>query len=119
MTALKAYKEASITTQSRERLVVMLYDGAIRFLKTAVSRMEDGDLSGKSEFSGKAIAIVNELNLALDMEIGGQIAANLRQLYFYMIKRINQGSIQNDSVIHQEVIGLLEELNSGWKAISA
>lgn len=118
MNGLDTYKEVAITTQSRGRLVVMLYDGAIKFLKLAINELNDGDMTEKGIYINKAIAIIDELNAVLDMEAGGDVAVNLRKLYMFMTRHLSSANIKKDPAMINEVIKLLDELNQGWKAIA-
>ena len=118
MGAIDAYQNNAITTQSRGGLIVMLYDGAIKSLRQSITALEDGDLATKGECIGKALDIIIELNSVLDMKAGGEIAADLRRLYDFMISHITQAHIKNDSKMIGEVIALLEDINQGWKAIA-
>jgi len=118
MNGIETYKENSITTQSQGRIVVMLYDGAIKFLRQAIIEIKAKNIEAKSRFLGKAEDIINELNTVLDMEAGGEIAVNLRALYMFMIRTIHEANIKNDTGKIEDVIKLLEELNQGWKAIA-
>ena len=67
----------------------------------------------------KAQDIIMELNSALDMDAGREIAVNLRQLYLFMWRHLNQANLRKDPNMIQKVIDLLEELNKGWKAIAS
>jgi len=118
MNGLETYQNTAVTTQSKGRLVVMLYDGAIKFLKLAIKEMEARNFEAKGKYLTKAQDIIFELNAVLDMEAGGEIASNLRKLYLYMNRRINDANIKVDPDIVREVISLLEELNRSWKAIA-
>ena len=73
---------------------------------------------GRPDNINKARDIINELNAVLDMEAGGEIAANLRKLYLFMNQRLSEANIKRDPQMISEVIGLMEELNQSWKAIS-
>ena len=119
MSVLNAYREAAVSTQSKGKIVVMLYEGAIRFLKQSITAMENKDYPEKAKYITKALDIINELNVVLDMDSGGEVAQNLRALYLFMNKHLNQASVKCDVPMVQEVIGLLEELNAGWKEIVA
>ncbi len=119
MNGLSAYKENSITTQSMGKIVVMLYEGAVKFIKQAIAAIDRNDFAEKGRCINRALAIIEELNLALDMETGGEVAQNLRSLYHFMISYLTQASIQKDTQKMQKVITLLTELNEGWKGISA
>lgn len=118
MNALEAYQQAAVTTQSKGRLIVMLYDGAIKFLKLAIKELEAGNYAAKGQYINRAQDIVNELNAVLDMEAGGEIASNLRSLYMFINRRLSQANAKRDPQMVQEVITLLNELNQGWKTIT-
>ena len=96
----------------------MLYDGAIKFMRLAIKELEAKDYDAKGRYINRAQDIINELNAVLDMESGGEIAANLRKLYVFMSKRLSEANVQRDPQMIREVISLMEELNKGWKAIS-
>lgn len=118
MNGVSAYQETSIATESKGRLVVMLYDGAIKFMRLAIKELEAKDYEAKGRYIDRAQDIINELNAVLDMESGGEIAANMRKLYVFMSKRLSEANVQRDPQMIREVISLMEELNKGWKAIS-
>ena len=118
MNAFEAYQDASVTTQSRGNLIVMLYEGAVKFLKLAVKEIDEKDPEAKGKYIVKAQDIINELNNVLDMDAGGEIAANLRRLYLFMNQRLSEANLKQDPQKIREVIALLEELNQGWKAIA-
>ncbi len=118
MNGITAYQDNAVTTQSKGRLIVMLYDGAIRFLRLAIKEIENNNYEAKGRYINKAIDILNELNVVLDMDAGGEIAGNLRKLYIFMINRLSEANVQNDPQLIRDVIKLMEELNSSWKAIT-
>lgn len=116
---IAAYQQNSVTTQSRGKIIVMLYDGAVRFLKKTIQAIEEDDVEQRVLYLNKACDIILELNVSLDMEVGGEIAQNLRHLYMFMVRHLNTAHARNDPAPIREVIGLLEELNEGWKTITA
>ena len=118
MDGIATYQENVVNTQSKGRLIVMLYDGAIRFLKLAIREMENKNYEAKGRYINRALDIINELNVVLDMDAGGEIALNLRQLYIFMNRHLSQANIQCDPQLVREVIKLMEVLNQGWKAIT-
>ncbi|MBT3198296.1 MAG: flagellar export chaperone FliS [Phycisphaerales bacterium] len=118
MGAIEAYKSNAITTQSRGGLIVMLYDGAIKALRQAITALEAEDFAAKGQYIAKATDIIVELNSVLDLDEGGEIASDLRRLYNFMIEHLTKAHIQNDPEMFVEVISLLEDLNQGWKAIA-
>jgi flagellar secretion chaperone FliS len=119
MSAIKAYQENTVTTQSRGRLIVMLYDGAIKFLEQAIREIEKQDWIAKGRYINRAVAIVDELDLSLDMEAGGEIAMNLRRLYDFLRRHLGQANLHRDPERIRQAITILKELNEGWKTITA
>lgn len=118
MKGVETYRETAVTTQTKGRLVVMLYDGAIKSLKQAIAELEAGNHEAKSRYLNKALDIINELNTVLDMDAGGEVATNLRNLYMFMIRHLHKADIKQDTAKIKEVIKLLEELNQSWKVIA-
>ena len=119
MNGITAYQDNAVTTQSKGRLIVMLYDGAIKFLRLAIREIENNNYEAKGRYINKAIDIINELNAVLDMDAGGEIAGNLRKLYIFMINRLSQANLQSDPQLIRDVIKLMVELNQNWKAITS
>jgi len=118
MNPVQVYEETGVTTQNNGRLVVIMYEGAIKFLKQALAAIDSGDFEAKGQSINKAKDIIFELNTVLDMEAGGEISRNLRKLYNFMWQQLGQANLQCDAKCISEIISLLEELNQGWKAIS-
>ena len=118
MSGIAAYQDNAVTTQSKGRLIVMLYDGAIKFLRLAIKEIENNNFETKGRYINKAIDIINELNAVLDMETGDEIASNLRKLYIFMINHLSEANIKSDPQPVRDVIKLMEELNQSWKAIT-
>lgn len=118
MNELAAYKDNAISTQSKGRLVVLLYEGAIKFLKLAIRELEAGDFEAKGNYINRARDIINELNAVLDMEAGGEIAANLRKLYVFMNNRLSDANTKRDPGMIREVMNLMEQLMQSWQAIA-
>ena len=109
--------QSSIETADQHKLVEMLYTGAISRINLARSHMEMGNVSNKGKTIGNVIAIVEELRRTLNMEEGGELAANLHDLYEYMKSRLLQANLKNDPTTLDEVKGLLEKLLDGWRNI--
>jgi flagellar protein FliS len=118
MNGVEVYKEHAVGTQSKGRLIVMLYEGAIKFMNLAVKEIEAGDYAAKSQHIAKAQDIINELNAVLNTDAGGEVAVNLRRLYCFMVRRLSEANINKDPNLVRDVIQLMEELNQGWKAIT-
>jgi len=119
MNGFDVYQQTAISTQNRGRLIVMLYDGAIKFLRQSLEDLRQGDLAAKGRHIAKAQDILFELNTVLDMEKGGQVAQNLRSLYNFMQRHLTHANVQKDPRMIQEVIDLLDELNQSWRVISS
>ncbi len=109
--------QSSIETADQHKLVEMLYTGAISRINLARSHMEMGNVSNKGKTISNVIAIVEELRRTLNMEEGGELAANLHDLYEYMKGRLLQANLKDDPEILDEVKGLLEKLLDGWRNI--
>ncbi len=112
------YKETDITTADRGKLVVMLYDGAINFLKQAKTGIEEESVGEKCENINKASDIIHELQCSLRFDIGGDIAQNLNRLYQFMITHLIKAKIsQNGHAKIDDVISMLQTLNEAWRKI--
>jgi len=118
MKGFAAYKDAAVTTQSKGRLIVLLYEGAIKFMKLAIKELEADNYEAKGRYLGRAQDIINELNAVLDVDAGGEIAANLRSLYDFINRRLSEANTARDPQMIREVITLMEELGQSWKAIA-
>lgn len=113
----RQYQNTQVTTVDKGRLIVLLYDGAIKFLHQACDCNQAGDVSGKSNYVNRALDIINELNQSLNMTDGGEIAKNLRRLYLFMADHLIQGKIRKDTAHIQTVINMLGTLNDAWNQV--
>jgi len=118
MNAAAIYQETAVTTQNRKKLIVLLYDGAINFLKTASDCMDHNDIEGRSHNIGRARDIIFELNSSLNLELGGAISQNLRALYNFIWRTLGEVNVQNDSDKLEVVIRMLTDLRQSWYQIS-
>ena len=117
---VNAYKEIQIKTANQIRLIVMLYDGAIRHVNLALDAFADGHRRYDA-INNHVIAaqdILSELMSALDFEKGGVIAKNLFSLYSFMTRRLLEGNLQKETAPLAEVKKLLGELREAWDEIS-
>lgn len=119
--ALNEYQQVgahgAVQGASPYRLVQMLLQGAADRVASARGRMQRGDVAGKGEQCSRAIRILDELRDSLNMEAGGEIAANLDRLYEYMSRRIVEGNLRDDPAALDEVLRLLGEIRSAWDGI--
>ena len=111
---LDAYKDTEIQTADQGKLILMLYDGAIRFLNIAIENMTPRRYDVVNTNIIKAQDIVTELMLSLNLDQGGEIAQNLFNVYAYMKKRLLEGNIAKDAEILKEVVSHLSGLRSAW-----
>jgi flagellar protein FliS len=120
--ALKAYRSAGahgeVGAADPHRLVLLMLDGAIERLAIARGQIERGQVPQKAETLSRAMAIIDSLNANLDLELGGEIAANLRGLYDYASRRLLEANLRNDVGGLLEVAALLKEIRAGWRAIA-
>lgn len=118
---LRSYRETQVKTATPGKLILMLYDAAIRHLNQAVEDLE-GPQRRYDRVSNcliKAQDIVTELMISLDFERGGEIARSLFGLYVFMNRRLLDGNIRKDAVPLQDVLRLLTELRGAWASVAA
>jgi flagellar secretion chaperone FliS len=112
------YLRNQITTASKEQLLLMFYDGAIRFTARARMAIERGDIEDRNYCIKKANAVIAELDATLDHSIGGKIAEDLDALYAYMLNELNVATIKNSIEPLVKVEAMLSGLRETWaKAI--
>ena len=112
-----AYKKASVNTLDQNKLIIMLYDGAIKNANFAVQYMESGEIEKVHDSLIKTKNIVTELLATLNMENGGEIAKNLKSLYSYMFSLLIEANMEKKSEPVLTVIDLLKELRGAWVQI--
>lgn len=105
----------AVTTASRGQILLMLYEAAIRNVKKASDCIDKKDIAGKGMAIGKAHDIINELNNTLDFETGGDIAAQLEQLYNFMTSSLIKANLHNDKSTLESTCRILENLLDGWR----
>ena len=108
-----AYRQSSVLTAPPERLLLMLYDGAGRFLAQAAAAMRERDIPRANERLQRGEAIIEELLATLDLS-AGEIAERLQGLYVYCRRRLAEARIEQDAERVDEVRGLLGELRQAW-----
>ena len=92
----------------------MLYEGAIRFTKTAIKAAEEKNIAERGWNIGKAFDIVMELNNTLDHKVGGEIAMNLEQLYMFVMEQFTKANISGSPEPLRAALKVLENLYEGW-----
>lgn len=116
--ARRAYNQSAILTAPPERLVVMLYDGAIRFLNQAAVAMRSGNTRVAWQRIMRADAILNELDLTLDMS-RGDIAQQLRSIYLFCRRQLIEANRDSDATRIDAVGRMLGELRESWEQVAA
>ena len=111
------YMRSQVETASPTQLVLMLYDGAIRFLSAGREKMLARQLEQKNTYLVKSQRIISELMSTLDHSQGGSVAANLQRLYAYMLQRIVEGNLHDEPEAISEVIDLLRDLRASWEEV--
>ncbi len=113
-----------VADASPARLVQIMYEEVLTQLAIAqgcMERIRDNlplqEVVTKGKAMGKAIRLINQLNVTLDMERGAEIAANLRALYVYMLARLTLANATNDGTIVGEAMVLVRKIKSGWDAV--
>lgn len=109
-----AYRRIEAQSRSPLELVVMLYDGALRFLAEAREAAGRNDLIARGHAMSRALAIVAELQNTLNLEEGGQVAAELDRLYLYINERLVDVTVKRDITAIDEAHALLSGLREAW-----
>ena len=110
--------QSGVMDASPHRLIQMLFEGALERIAQAKGAMQQNQVARKGELIGKAVNIVGGLQGSLDDKEGGGLAANLDDLYDYVIRRLTQANYQNDPAMLDECAGLLIEIKTAWDAIA-
>ncbi|SDZ76080.1 flagellar protein FliS [Desulfuromusa kysingii] len=108
------YQNNQILSASPEQILIMLYDGAIRFCRQAQLAMEQENRKVQAEKISRAMAIVCEFSNTLNHEVGGDIAADLDGLYGFMSRELTRANLQNDRKALETVENLLTGLRETW-----
>jgi flagellar protein FliS len=111
---MQQYKQNSIETASPEQILLMLYDGAIRFTRQAIAASEQQDQMTKLGRISKVFAIIVEFSNTLNHDIGGEIAADLDGLYQFMLRELSNARTETDEKSLHVVEGLLVDLRTTW-----
>jgi len=116
MTGYAAYNNmVAQTTENKEEILLMLYDGALKFINSARLGIENNNPKIRGENISKIINIITELDCALDREIDIRLVENLSSLYQYMINRLTIANVKKNTDAIDEVKRLLVQLKDGFK----
>jgi flagellar protein FliS len=113
-----SYRKVATQTASPGQLVLMLYDGTLRFLENAMTGFEHKDpLLFNQTINNNIIraqAIIHEMNASLNMKAGGEVASNFRRLYNYFYRRLTQANRKKQKAPLEETIACLRVLRDSW-----
>ena len=112
---INQYRKTDIMTASKETILLMLYGGAMRFLKQAIESADKKDNPERNRFILRTQEIINELRSTLNFDLGGEIAQNLDGLYSYITKRLSEVMLENKNEHLGECLKILATLNEGWE----
>jgi flagellar protein FliS len=112
-----AYRQQAVLTAPPGRLVVMLYDGCLRFLFQSAHALREGDRSTSLARMRRAEAIIDELTVTLDHERGGVIASRLQGIYSFSRRQLLEAWRAGDADRIDHVSSLLAELRDAWAEI--
>jgi flagellar protein FliS len=120
--SLAAYQSVaahgSVAAADPHRLVVMLMDGALERIASARGAMEHGAHAVKTRMLHRSVEIIDELHASLNIRAGGEIAANLADLYDYASRQLMRANLEDRPELLDEVGNLLREIRSAWIAIA-
>jgi flagellar secretion chaperone FliS len=115
--APNVYRESAVLTATPEQLVVMLYDGANRFLTQSAVAMRDGRAGLAGEKLRRAEAIIDELLATLDLSVG-EVAERLQALYLFFKEHLSAARLEQNAAKVDDVARLMRELRAGWAGIA-
>ncbi len=115
--ASQQYLTQQIMTASPAMLVFMLYDKAINSLGEAIAAIENDDIDTRCRTNRRAMDIVSHMQSTLNMELGGEVSANLDRMFAHILERLPEVDLNNDPQPAHEVIGLLEPLRASWQEL--
>ena len=108
------YRQNSVETATPTRMIVMLYDGAIRFLSQSLPAMRAKKYDRQSEYIGKAQAVISYLRDTLDFSAGGAVAGHLDSMYLGLFNTLTEANIHDKPELIETAIEALRELREAW-----
>ena len=113
----QAYYQANVQTSDQLSLIIMLYDGALRFMKKAIVKIEANEIEEAHHYLMRSKNIVSELLSTLRVEESGEVGNNLKNLYVYVFKQIVYANLTKKIAPIQESVQIMENLSNGWKQV--
>ena len=112
-----AYERTQVETADQRQLILMLYDGAIRFMRKGAARIEANDIEAAHNYLVRGREIVTELLATLKPDKSGELGKNLQRLYVYIFNRLVEANLTKNQELVEECIGLMTTLRDGWAQI--
>jgi len=109
-----AYKNTGVQTADQRTLILMLYEGLIRFLQKSIVKIEAREIEAAHNYLVRSREIVAELLATLRPEKAGEVGHNLKRLYVYAFNRIVEANLRKDPELVREVIRIVSTLREGW-----
>lgn len=111
------YKNASVMSASKEQVLLMLYEAAIKFTKLALQAIDNKNIAERGKNIMRAYDIVAEFQVSLDHNVGGDLPKQLDQLYTFMLDQYTKANIHGDPAALKSCLQILENLYDGWKQV--
>lgn len=116
---VRAYSHNEISTASKLRLIVMMYDGVIRYLEEYKKRLEADDIAGRGLYISKAQRVIGELQESLNKKEGGEVSQNLENLYSFINSSLTRANINGTAENIDHSITILQNLRDAWSQVMA
>ncbi len=111
------YKQTAILSASKEQVMLMLYEGAIRFTKMAIQASQDNNIAERGKNILKAYDIILEFQASLNHNVAGDLPMQLDQLYVYMLEQYSKANMTGNIESLQSCLKVLENLYDGWNQV--
>jgi len=109
--------QTDVNTASPHKLIQMLMEAALDKIAKAKGLIANKQIAEKGHQLGTVVSIIDALKASLDHSVGGEISQNLDALYDYMIRKLTEANVSNDTTLLDEVANLLKDVKSGWDSI--
>ncbi len=110
----KKYQQTAIMSASKEQVLLMLYEGAIRFTKMAIQAAEEGNVPERGKNILRAYDIILEFQASLNHSVGGDLPKQLDQLYVYLLEQYTKANVSGDINALKSCLKILDNLYEGW-----
>ncbi len=115
-TLIEAYRKTGVVTANKEAVLLLLYSGAVRFLKQAITATETQNIEERTRYILRTQDIVNELRASLNFQIDHEIAEQLDALYGFITHRLLMGNLEKKTIYLEEALKILTTLHEAWES---